>query len=93
MAAGGRTLPEKKTERANLFRRLRQLRLIQFPQDTEVESDDAWLRIRPTITSFVNEAVLNQINEPYEQPETEDAQTATIADESSIFTSSDLVEE
>lgn len=88
-----RTLPEKKTERANLFRRLRQLRLIQFPQDTEVESDDAWLRIRPTITSFVNEAVLNQINEPYEEPNTEE-EPASITDENSMFSSaSDLVEE
>lgn len=59
-----RSLPDKKTERAHLFRRLRQLRLIQFSADAELENQDAWLRIRPTITSFVNEAVLNQINAP-----------------------------
>ncbi|MDX1695538.1 MAG: DUF4194 domain-containing protein, partial [Ketobacteraceae bacterium] len=61
-----RSLPDRKTERANLFRRLRQLRLIQFSVDAELDSGDAWLRIRPTITSFVNETVLNQINTPEE---------------------------
>lgn len=59
-----RSLPDKKTERGQLFRRLRQLRLIQFSADAELENQDAWLRIRPTITSFVNETVLNQINMP-----------------------------
>lgn len=59
----GRGLPEKKTERLLLFRRMRQLRLIQMAQDADLENSDAWLRIRPTITSFVNESVLNQLLE------------------------------
>ena len=60
-----RRLPEKKTERAQLFRRLRQLRLINFSSEADMENEDAWLRIRPSITSFVSEAVLNQLAEPF----------------------------
>lgn len=61
-----RTLPEKKTERAQLYRRLRQLRLVQIAQDADLDTADAWLRIRPTITSFVSEAVLTQLAEGIE---------------------------
>lgn len=56
-----RSLPEKKTERSQLFRRIRQLRLIHFIASTEDNVDDAWLKIRPSITSYVSEAVLEQI--------------------------------
>ena len=56
-----RTLPEKKTERAQLFRRLRQLRLIQFSQGSDLMQQDAWLKIRPSITSFVNETILQNL--------------------------------
>ena len=58
-----RTLPEKKTERAQLFRRLRQLRLVHYAQGSDLMQADAWLKIRPTITSFVNETVLQQLGE------------------------------
>jgi hypothetical protein len=53
-----RSLPENKTERTLLFRRLRQLRLINYRQDEDVESDDTWIRIRPTLMSFVSDDVL-----------------------------------
>lgn len=53
-----RSLPENKTERTLLFRRLRQLRLIHYRQDEDVESDDTWIRIRPTLMSFVSDEVL-----------------------------------
>lgn len=53
-----RSLPEAKTERAALFRRLRQLRLINYRQEEDVESDDTWIRIRPTLMSFVSDDVL-----------------------------------
>lgn len=85
-----RSLPEKKTERAQLFRRLRQLRLIQFSADADMDNQDAWLRIRPTITSFVNEAVLNQINAPEPEAETDTDNTAasdslSASEEHSLF--------
>jgi len=56
-----RSLPEAKTERALLFRRLRQLRLINYRQDEDVESDDTWIRIRPTLMSFVSDEVLSTL--------------------------------
>lgn len=58
-----RTLPEKKTERAQLFRRLRQLRLVHFAQGSDLMQPDAWLKIRPSITSFVNATILQNLGE------------------------------
>ncbi len=57
----GRTLPENLTERRQLFRRLRQLRLIQFNQEDEMDAGNAWIRIRPLIVSFVSDDVLSSI--------------------------------
>lgn len=59
----GRTLPLKKTERDQLFRRLRQLRLIQTAQGFDPMLPDAWLKIRPSITSFVSDAVLQNLGQ------------------------------
>lgn len=56
-----RALPEGLIERKNLFRRLRQLRLIQFNLDDELASDESWLSIQPGITSFVNDDVLSTL--------------------------------
>jgi len=53
-----RHLPEGQVERKNLFRRLRQLRLIQFNIDEELDSEESWLSIQPSITCFVNDEVL-----------------------------------
>lgn len=53
-----RTLPEGRTERMLLFRRLRQLRLIHYRQEEDIDNDDSWIRIRPTIMSFVSDDVL-----------------------------------
>jgi hypothetical protein len=53
-----RSLPEGRTDRMLLFRRLRQLRLVHYRQEDDVESEDTWLRIRPTIMSFVTDDVL-----------------------------------
>jgi len=53
-----RSLPENMTERKQLLKRLRQLRLIHFRSEEELDSGEAWLRIRPMIVSFVNDDVL-----------------------------------
>ena len=57
----GRPLPEARTEREALFRRLRQLRLIRSAGDTALEDSDAWLIIRPDITSLVTDTALAQL--------------------------------
>lgn len=50
-----RSLPENITERRALFRRLRQLRLVHYQQEDDLDSPEGWLRIRPSITSFVTD--------------------------------------
>jgi Domain of unknown function (DUF4194) len=49
-----RGLPEKATERRAIFKRLRQLRLIDYHSDEELEGSEAWLRIHPMIVDFVS---------------------------------------
>ncbi|MCW8930766.1 MAG: DUF4194 domain-containing protein [Gammaproteobacteria bacterium] len=69
-----RTLPETLTERNRLLLRLKQLRLIHFKMDDDEEQEDYWLRIRPTITSFVSEealSILSGENAPVEAELTE----------------------
>lgn len=53
-----RQLPDQMTERKQLFRRLRQRRLIHWQQDDQLTDGDSWLRIRPIIMSYVSDAVL-----------------------------------
>ena len=49
-----RSLPEKSTERRRVFQRLRQLRLIDYRSDEDLEQSEAWLRIHPMIVDFVS---------------------------------------
>ncbi|MCP5208870.1 MAG: DUF4194 domain-containing protein [Hahellaceae bacterium] len=53
-----RALPEIVTDRRQLFRRLKQLRLIILAREDELDASDNWLRIRPQIMSFVSDAAL-----------------------------------
>lgn len=57
----GRSLPEHLTERKNLFRRLRQLRLIQLANEDALEHAEFWLKIRPMIMSYVSDEVLSTL--------------------------------
>lgn len=56
-----RPLPENLSERKQVLRRLRQLRLIHFNSEADLESADSWLRIQPAITSFVSDEVLSEL--------------------------------
>lgn len=58
-----RTLPENMTERKQLFRRLKQLRLIQMANEEHLDNADMWMRIRPMIMSYVSEQVLADLVE------------------------------
>jgi len=49
-----RSLPEKSTDRRRLFQRLRQLRLIEYRAEEDLEQNEAWLRIHPMIVDFVS---------------------------------------
>lgn len=63
-----RKLPESLGERKALFRRLRQLRLIQFNSEEELEGEEGWIQILPSITSFVSEEVLASMAEGLDVP-------------------------
>lgn len=56
-----RALPDQLTERKNLFRRLRQLRLVNFSSDDQLSDGDTWLKIRPMIMSYVSDDVLSTL--------------------------------
>ncbi len=61
------SLPESQGERLAIFRQLRQLRLIKYSNENDLNLDngqDSWLRIEPGITSFVNQAMLDQLYPP-----------------------------
>ncbi|WP_419810273.1 DUF4194 domain-containing protein [Bacterioplanoides sp.] len=58
-----RTLPDNLTERKNLFRRLKQLRLVQISNEDQLTDGDMWLRVRPMIMSYVSDQVLSELLE------------------------------
>ncbi|WP_260294982.1 DUF4194 domain-containing protein [Sedimenticola hydrogenitrophicus] len=68
----GRTLPDKIVERKRVFNRLRQLRLIDYRQDEEMENGEAWIRIHPMIVTFVSDEALTALEDELPQPEAED---------------------
>jgi hypothetical protein len=59
----GRPLPDKITERRRLFQRLKQLRLIDFRQEEDIDSGESWLRIHPMIVDFVGDGALEALQE------------------------------
>lgn len=61
----GRSLPEKMTDRKRVFNRLRQLRLIEYNSDDDLETAEAGLKIHPMIIAFITDATLAAINEAF----------------------------
>jgi hypothetical protein len=73
-----RSLPDNVTERKALFRKLRQMRLVQLQNEDSVHDGDIWLRIRPMIMSYVSDEVLTELmasDDEEDQSETPDAQS------------------
>ncbi|CAA0100119.1 Uncharacterised protein [BD1-7 clade bacterium] len=62
-----RSLPDNQGERKTLFKRLRQLRLVHFNAEMDLDSAESWLSIQPAITSYVNDDVLTQLYPPSEK--------------------------
>ena len=56
-----RPLPEVQGERIAIFKKLRQLRLIDFNLDDDISNNDSWVSIQPSITSFVGDEVLRAL--------------------------------
>lgn len=57
-----RPLPDSHSERIAIFKRLRQLRLIDFNIDDDLHLNDSWISIHPSITSFVSDEVLSTLS-------------------------------
>lgn len=56
-----RSLPENIGERRQVFKRLRQLRLINFFAEADIDSGESWIKIRPLIINLVSNEWLEQI--------------------------------
>ena len=56
-----RPLPEVQGERLAIFKKLRQLRLIDFNLDEDIGNNDSWVSIQPSIISFVSDDVLRAL--------------------------------
>lgn len=56
-----RSLPENLGERRAAFKRLRQLRLVHFIAEADIDSGESWIKIRPLIINLVNNEWLAQI--------------------------------
>lgn len=56
-----RNLPENIGERRQAFKRLRQLRLISYFAEADIDSSESWIKIRPLIIHLVSNEWLNQI--------------------------------
>ncbi len=74
-----RSLPEKLTERKQLFIHLRRLRLIEFHSEEDLVSGEAWLKIHPMIVSFVNDDAVQALSRAttLENKDSEDTVTET----------------
>lgn len=59
----GRSLPDKLTERKRLFQRLRQLRLVDYRSEEDIDSGEAWLKIHPMIVNFVSDEALQAMEQ------------------------------
>ncbi len=57
----GRSLPDKPTERRQLFNRCKKLRLIDYRHEDDVLKAEAWLKIHPMIVGFVNDEALQAL--------------------------------
>lgn len=80
----GRPLPDKITERKRLFQRLKQLRLIEYLQDEDIDSSESWLRIHPMIVDFVGADALAALEEGLseiesDEPEAEPEEKASVS--------------
>jgi len=74
-----RSLPEKLTERKQLFIHLRRLRLIEFRSEEELLNGEAWLKIHPMIVSFVNDDAVQALASATTSENTDNKATATEA--------------
>lgn len=59
-----RSLPERVSERREVFKRLRKLRLIDYRDDEDLDQAEAWIRIHPMIVDFVGADAIQALLPP-----------------------------
>lgn len=67
-----RSLPENVTERRSLFRKLRQLRVLHYQSEDDLDSLEGWVKVRPLIMSFVGDGALDALDSPADVTNDED---------------------
>lgn len=77
-----KSLPSNITQRKDLFRSLKQLRLIQYRKEEDIESGEAWIRVRPMIVSYVSDQVLDAL-QPLVDDSAAENETEQVAEPSS----------
>ena len=63
-----RSLPERTLERRRVFQRLRQLRLIEYRAEEDLDQTEAWLRIHPMIVDFVSKDAIDALQNSSAEP-------------------------
>jgi len=63
----GRSLPDKPTERRQLFNRCKKLRLIEYKHEDDVLKAESWLKIHPMIVGFVNDEAIQALESATEK--------------------------
>src|SRR5690606_4921557 len=56
-----RALPENAGERRQVFKRLRQLRLIHYVQETDLDQSESWIKVRPLVVNLVTNEWLEKV--------------------------------
>jgi len=80
-----RSLPEQQVERRQLFRRLRQLRLIHYVQDADLDQADTWIRIRPLVINLVNNEFLASLRAEFSESDLIVDEGESVEDKGSLF--------
>ena len=75
-----RALPDNLTERKALFRRLKQLRLVQIQNEDQLIDGDMWLRVRPMIMSYVSDQVLSELMAQDESQAADESDSQAVAE-------------
>lgn len=76
----GRPLPDRITERKRLFQHLKQLRLIEFHQEEDIDNTESWLRIHPMIIDFVGSDAITALQQGLpESPEAVDEEESDVS--------------
>ena len=75
-----RSLPDKVVDRKRVFSRLRQLRLLEYRQDDNMESAESWIKIHPMIVTFVTDDALSALENALSEDEIENESVVITAD-------------